>query len=138
MWKNILQPDRPQMTIWRMRVVCWINMFTDTLSDYVIFIAFPRQQLLGCLIDMLHVYSMYCVVIFIFFTHYMFHKLIAGLYYLCQRSKCSHDSLSCRIWHRAASHVLILKYLLTLRLKCKHFLTEFSMLNTLPSTVNIV
>ena len=24
MWKNIIEPDRPQMTIWRMRISCWI------------------------------------------------------------------------------------------------------------------
>ena len=24
MWKNIVQPDRSQMTIWRMRIACWI------------------------------------------------------------------------------------------------------------------
>ena len=30
--------------IWRMRFACWINKATDTRSEYVIFIAFPRQQ----------------------------------------------------------------------------------------------
>jgi len=24
MWKNMVEPDRPKMTIWRMRVACWI------------------------------------------------------------------------------------------------------------------
>jgi len=24
-WKNIVEPDRPQMTIWRMSAVCWIT-----------------------------------------------------------------------------------------------------------------
>ena len=24
MWKNMVGPDRPQMTIWRMRIACWI------------------------------------------------------------------------------------------------------------------
>ena len=33
-----------QMTTWRMRIACWITEATDTLSEYVIFIAFPRQQ----------------------------------------------------------------------------------------------
>jgi hypothetical protein len=23
MWKNIVKPDRPQMTIWRVRIVCY-------------------------------------------------------------------------------------------------------------------
>jgi len=29
MWKNIVQPDRPQMTIWRMRIACWIQTRTQ-------------------------------------------------------------------------------------------------------------
>jgi hypothetical protein len=33
MWKNILELDRPQMTLWRMRIACWIiglAMITNT------------------------------------------------------------------------------------------------------------
>ena len=25
MWENNVGPERPQMTIWRMRIVCWVN-----------------------------------------------------------------------------------------------------------------
>ena len=32
------------MTIWRMRISCWIPKATDTVSDYVLRIAFPLQQ----------------------------------------------------------------------------------------------
>jgi hypothetical protein len=35
-WKNIVEPDRPQMTIWRMRVTCWITNATNTQSECVI------------------------------------------------------------------------------------------------------
>jgi hypothetical protein len=31
MWKNIVDPGRPQMTIWRMRFACWIPKATNTL-----------------------------------------------------------------------------------------------------------
>jgi len=44
MWKNIVQPARPQMTIWRMRIVCCIPKATSTHSNYVTLIAFPLQQ----------------------------------------------------------------------------------------------
>jgi len=44
MWTNIVEQDRPQMTIWRMRIACWIPRATDTLSRYVILIAFQWQQ----------------------------------------------------------------------------------------------
>jgi hypothetical protein len=42
--KNIVQPGRLQMTIWRMRIACWIPKATNTQSKYVTFIAFPLQQ----------------------------------------------------------------------------------------------
>ena len=30
MWKNTVQPDRPQMTSWRMCTACWIPKATNT------------------------------------------------------------------------------------------------------------
>ena len=44
MWKNIVELGRPQMTIWRIRISCWIPKSTDTHSEYAILIAFPLQQ----------------------------------------------------------------------------------------------
>jgi len=44
--KNAVEPDRPQMTIRRMRIACWIPKATDTNSEYIILIVFPRQWLL--------------------------------------------------------------------------------------------
>ena len=29
-WKNIVGRDRPQMTIWRIRIACWIPKATNT------------------------------------------------------------------------------------------------------------
>jgi len=39
----MVRPDRPQMTIWRMRIACWIPKATNAHSAYVILTAFPRQ-----------------------------------------------------------------------------------------------
>ena len=36
MWENNVQPDRPQTTIWRMRIACRIPKSTCTHSVYVI------------------------------------------------------------------------------------------------------
>jgi len=47
MWKNILEPDRPQMTVWRMHIACWIPTATNTFLECVMLIAFPLQQLLA-------------------------------------------------------------------------------------------
>jgi hypothetical protein len=43
-WWNVVEPGRPQMTIWRMRIACCISETTKTLSKYVILLAFPLQQ----------------------------------------------------------------------------------------------
>jgi hypothetical protein len=43
MWKNVAL-RRPQMTIWHMRIGCWIHKATNTHSHYVVIIAFPVQQ----------------------------------------------------------------------------------------------
>jgi hypothetical protein len=40
----MVEPDRSQMTIWRMHIACWITKATDMHSEYVIFIAFLWQQ----------------------------------------------------------------------------------------------
>jgi hypothetical protein len=44
MWEKLLQPDRPKMTIWRMRIACWVTKAKDAHSEYAIFIALPRPQ----------------------------------------------------------------------------------------------
>ena len=45
MWKNITEPGRPQMIIWRMRIACWTpTKATNKHSEYVIFNDFPLQR----------------------------------------------------------------------------------------------
>jgi len=44
MWRNTVPPDTPQMTIWPMRIACWIPKATNTPSQYVILTASPLQQ----------------------------------------------------------------------------------------------
>jgi hypothetical protein len=44
MWENIVDRARPQITIWRMRIACWIRKATNTLRLYNTY-AFPLQQL---------------------------------------------------------------------------------------------
>ena len=42
--KDVVEPDRLQITIWRMCIACWIPKATNTHADYVIPIAFLLQQ----------------------------------------------------------------------------------------------
>jgi len=44
MWKNNVEWSRSQMTIWHMRIACWVPISTNTHSEYEIFIVFPLQQ----------------------------------------------------------------------------------------------
>ena len=44
MWESTVEPDRPQTTIWHMRISRWVPKATNTHSEYVTCIAFPKQQ----------------------------------------------------------------------------------------------
>ena len=44
MWKNTVQPGRPQIKIWRMHIACWIPKATNTKSEYAILTVFLMQQ----------------------------------------------------------------------------------------------
>jgi hypothetical protein len=65
MWKNMVEPDRPQMTmgiIHGMRFARWLTKATNTLSEYVILVAFPLQKLLFKRTSLLHyTYTSYFV-----------------------------------------------------------------------------
>ena len=44
MWKSIVELGRPQMTIWRMRIACWIQKVIETQAACVMLAAFPPQE----------------------------------------------------------------------------------------------
>jgi hypothetical protein len=44
MWKNIVEPEGPQMTIWHMRIACGIPEAANTHSEHVKLTAFPPKQ----------------------------------------------------------------------------------------------
>ena len=56
MWKNLLEPDRPQMSIRRMGIACWIPKAANRHSRYVIFIAFTLYRYLQESASMLRLY----------------------------------------------------------------------------------
>jgi len=43
-WKNTVEPSGPQMTIWRMRISCWITKATNTHTGCVTLTAFGLQK----------------------------------------------------------------------------------------------
>jgi hypothetical protein len=64
MWKNIVEPVMPQMTIRRMRIACWIPKATNTYTEYVILIAFPVHKWLHERASMLRYAYIACLVYF--------------------------------------------------------------------------
>ena len=79
-WKNIVEPYRPQMTMWRMRIACWILKAKNTHSEYIILLAFPLQQWLRERASMLQFTYIAC---HLCGTCFSLKKLNAfGLYYL--------------------------------------------------------
>jgi len=62
MWKNTVEPDRLQMTIWRTRIACWITKATNAQSQYVILIALLLQQWLHAIASMLRHTYIACLV----------------------------------------------------------------------------
>ena len=53
MWKNMVEPDRSHMHIWRMRIAHFLAKATNTGSKYVIllyvfFWVFPRRPIVVC------------------------------------------------------------------------------------------
>jgi len=45
--KNLVGPDRQQMTIWPTRIACWIPKATDTHSECVILIPLPTATMVA-------------------------------------------------------------------------------------------
>ena len=68
-WKNVVKPNRRQMIVWRMHIACWITTTTDTHSECVIFIAFPRQTRLHKSAPMLCYTYNACIVLSCSFTN---------------------------------------------------------------------
>ena len=42
--KNIVDPERPQMAVWCMRIACWIPKATNTHPEYVTLLLFHCQS----------------------------------------------------------------------------------------------
>ena len=63
MWKDTVQPGRPQVTIWRMRIACWITKARNAHPEYVLLTAFPLQQQLHERASTLHSTYIACLVI---------------------------------------------------------------------------
>jgi hypothetical protein len=64
MWKNVVEWDRPHMTIWHMCIACHIPKATNTHSECVITIDFPLQKRLLKGISVFRYTYIACLVVF--------------------------------------------------------------------------
>ena len=71
MCNNIVEPGRPQMTIWRKCLAYWIPKSINTHSEYVIRIAFSLQQWLHEHTSMLHYVYIACLVLIVLTKYYV-------------------------------------------------------------------
>ena len=62
MWKNILEPDRLQMTVWYMHIAYCVPKATNTHSQYLILIVFSLQQWLYARASMLRCTCIACLI----------------------------------------------------------------------------
>jgi len=44
LWTKKAETNRTQMTVWDMRIACWITKTTHTHTQWVILTAIPQQQ----------------------------------------------------------------------------------------------
>ena len=54
MWKNVVEPEGPQMTTRRMRIACWVPKATNTQSEYVILMLHYTYEYIACLVRYLY------------------------------------------------------------------------------------
>ena len=94
MRKNIVHPDRPQMTIWHMGIACRISKVTVTNLKYVIITAFPLQNLLHQRASMLRYMYIACLVPFAFHIAVQLHfKQLCSRLLLCHHEPLEHQEL---------------------------------------------
>ena len=82
------------MTIWLMRIACWIPKATDTHSEYVIIIAFPSNQWLHERASMLR-YTCIAVLFTISSSGSVLWK-IQAVGFKCMQFSCVNGCCECR------------------------------------------
>ena len=82
MWKNIIEPGRPQMTTWQMRIACWIPKATNAHSHYVILIVFPLIKWLHKHTSILRYICIHCLPCCFYWHLYLSWQNLGNVYWL--------------------------------------------------------
>jgi len=108
MWKNIVQPVRPHITKWRVRIAYWLPKAKITHSEYII-ISFPLQQWLHGRAPVLRYRYNVCLVDSVFCAYFKYFILL--LYFvICVFVLCCFSYVSFRYWLRTLIIIIELLY----------------------------
>ena len=107
LWKNRLEPGRPQMKIWRMRIACWVPKPTNTRSEYALLIDFPLQHSWHEISSLLTLILTLPVLLKLIFNK---QQMTSEVYALCLDAKSKYDTehricLRC-IWSSLSFHAV--------------------------------
>jgi hypothetical protein len=72
LWENMAEPDKPQITIWRMRVACRMTKAINAHSELVIRIAFSSPKIVTRTRPYVTLY-VYCLSCIDFARHFIIH-----------------------------------------------------------------
>jgi hypothetical protein len=121
MCKNIVEPDRSQMTRWGMLIVCWIPKATNIHSEYIITYCFSTATMVMRTHLSVTLYVRYiaylvssieliCYSIIVFYLFYFLKKKYSSAYseyssfVFSDNLKDSHCLLVRYVWHRGISY----------------------------------
>jgi len=65
--EKYIESGSSQISLWSIRIACWIPKSKNTHSKYVIHITFPLQQWLHERVSVLHYTYLACLVVFVIF-----------------------------------------------------------------------
>jgi hypothetical protein len=95
-WKNILELNRLQITIWLMHIACWIPKGTNTDSECVLLFASPLQRWLHeCASLLHHTYIASCpppLPHFLYFCHHHHNYYYYQILHICSVEFSSTDA----------------------------------------------
>ena len=120
--KITVKPGRPQMTKRPMPIACWVTKATGTYTEYVIIIAFPRQQWLYERTLMLRYTYIACLVCIVFSVCWICWARRSSLDFIPASDKLKFHKLffACYWFDR---RVCVLRFCLLHRF-CSHFFFE--------------
>jgi len=97
MWQNTVERSRPQLTIWRLRIACWITKATNTHSGCVILFGFPVQQWLHGRASLLRYTYIACIVFTVIVMYITTYRIFSNLIHTVLQFQRAKNQMRIRI-----------------------------------------